>query len=104
MEQVKQLEDLLNSLDMKGFSLKHVRAGQVSVGDYLVYEDTNFWWDAEKDRDVSKVCIFTGLVIATGGEQGSGPRPSTYWVALEGNPDIKQLDGRAQHTVVRPKK
>lgn len=40
-------------------------------------------------------------VVATGGEQGSGPRPSRAWVAYEGNPRIAELDLNEHYIVKR---
>jgi hypothetical protein len=61
-----------------------ISGGQIKVGD-LVY-------DKASDK--------FQRVVATHGEQGSGPRPTRAWVAYEGNPRIQEID-LSVHYVVR---
>jgi hypothetical protein len=65
--------------------VKSVYPGSIKVGD-LVYDEATDKFQR---------------VVATGGEQGSGPRPSRAWVAYEGNPRIAELDLNEHYIVKR---
>jgi len=65
-----------------GMKIERRFVGAVSVGDYLVYEKS------EWQNDTSVKRTYCRRVCATGGEQGSGPRPSQHWIAVEGDDRI----------------
>jgi len=74
-------------------------AGAVKVNDHLIYEVQ----EVEGPEDDRKIVKRTrcGRVVATGGEQGSGPRPGQNWIAVEGSDRIlKYGDSREDYVIV----
>ena len=82
-----------------GMALVRKFAGAVTVGDHLVYEVDEVEGPADDRKVVKKVRC--GRVTATGGEQGSGPRPGQNWIAVHGHERILQYgDSREDYVIV----
>jgi len=64
--------------------------GAVRVGDYLVYEADE--WDEGTSKTLKR--SYCRRVIATGGEQGSGPTPGQHWLAMDGDERIRKYGER----------
>jgi len=75
----------IRNLLVLGYSLQHRVVGAVNAGDYLIYE-------TKSDDETQVHCR---RVTATGGEQGSGPTPDQYWLALEGDEKLQKHNGEA---------
>lgn len=87
--QIQEFVTALQEISEHGIVLKDKHAGAVKVGDYLLYEHTEYE-ETPDDRLRPVVKMKCARVCATGGEQGSGPRPGQNWVAVEGDKRIKQ--------------
>ena len=83
------LEEALNLLDTNGFELVPMsESGVVEVGDYLIYRPNH--------------AVLVKRVVAVRYEQGSGPTPSRFWAAFEGDSQIVDLKTK-RYVIVRPK-
>lgn len=91
-----------------GMKLVKKYVGAVRVGDYLIYDVTGYEQDPSREEGVMQEVEHTQCrrVVATGGEQGSGPRPGQNWIALEGDERIRKYgDRRGDEVLVfEPKK
>lgn len=88
----------LQAFSDEGYIVRTVRAGGVQVGDYLVSYPCEFE-SAESMERVRSVRV--ERVVATGGEQSSGPTKSRQTIALEDNSEIKHYQDNPDVVVLR---
>lgn len=85
-----------------GCKLVQKYVGAVKVGDYLVYETSDYEQDPAKEEGFMKRVehLHCRRVVATGGEQGSGPTPGQNWLAMEGDKEIRKYGDRRDDVVL----
>jgi hypothetical protein len=88
----------LKQFSDQGYILQTVPADAVEVGDYLISYPCEFATPESTERTRN---VKVDRVVATGGEQGSGPNPSRQTIALEGNSKVQQYADNPDLLIVR---